>query len=559
MFPRFLLFFFLSPFLFAQNYLPQNCAADTALAHTLFRVGEKLRKASKLDSAALCYEQAAAIWEKACPEAKGEERKRFWEEYLKNKNRRGFLFYLQGGANASAITYLLNALQQALPHLGENPANEEISYIHSNLGVFYSSQKRYTEALTHFQKALAIQRATQGENSARVATNYNNIANAYEEQQRYQEALQYHQKALAIRIAVYGENHINVGTTHNNIGNVYGQQERYPEALEHHQKALAIRIAAYGENHPEVAMSYNNIYSIYKKQKRYAEALECQQKALAIWLNAYGANHPNVVLSYNNISELYYRQNNYAEALAYCQKALESNAPNWKPSKKFELPQSSSILNTDYLLNTLIVLSQTLFSVGISSKTTAGRDSALSYALKATHYGIGQLNGWRQTMRRETDQIELGKQATRLLSTGIACAFLMDSLGFQEQAPLKEAFFFSESNKAAALNLAMQESEALVAAGIPESLNALQQDYKRELTLCNQQLEAMPIPKTKEDTIKKQYYENRRFTYAAKFDSLIHALEKQYPKYYELKYATFVAGVDTLQKTLFARSPNTAI
>jgi hypothetical protein len=33
-----------------------------------------LQKASKLDSAALCYEQAAEIWEKACPEVKRERR-----------------------------------------------------------------------------------------------------------------------------------------------------------------------------------------------------------------------------------------------------------------------------------------------------------------------------------------------------------------------------------------------------------------------------------------------------------------------------------------------------
>jgi hypothetical protein len=40
----------------------------------------------------------------------------------------------------------------------------------------------------------------------------------------------------------------------------------------------------------------------------------------------------------------------------------------------------------------------------------------------------------------------------------------------------------------------------------------------------------VPRPKSKEDSLKKQYYENPRFTYAAKPDSLIHALEKEYPK-----------------------------
>jgi uncharacterized protein YlaN (UPF0358 family) len=183
----------------------------------------------------------------------------------------------------------------------------------------------------------------------------------------------------------------------------------------------------------------------------------------------------------------------------------------------------------------------------------------LPYALKTTRYGAHRLNQLRQAMRRESEQIELGRQATALFSAGIACAFLMDSLGLKQEAPLKEAFFFSESNKAAALNLATQANETLVAAGIPESLSLLQQEYKRELNLCNQQLETVHKPQTQEDTLKKQYYENRRFIYAAKLDSLIRALEKEYPKYYELKYATFTANVDTLQKALLARSPNAAI
>jgi hypothetical protein len=116
----FLCFFFFAPLLFAQSYTQKNCAADTARANELLALGEKLQKAFKLDSAALCYEQAAEIWENACPEVKGEKRKRFWEVYLNSKNKRGYVFYLQGKANASAILYLQNALQFALPFLGEN-------------------------------------------------------------------------------------------------------------------------------------------------------------------------------------------------------------------------------------------------------------------------------------------------------------------------------------------------------------------------------------------------------------------------------------------------------
>jgi hypothetical protein len=116
----FLLFFFFAHFVFAQSYVQKNCAADTARANELFALGEKLQKASKLDSAAFCFEQAAAIWENACPEIKGEKRKHFWEGYLKSKNKRGWLFYLQGKTDSLAVLYLQSALQKALPWLSKN-------------------------------------------------------------------------------------------------------------------------------------------------------------------------------------------------------------------------------------------------------------------------------------------------------------------------------------------------------------------------------------------------------------------------------------------------------
>jgi tetratricopeptide (TPR) repeat protein len=479
----FLLFLFFTPFVFAQSYEQKNCAADTARANELFALGGKLQKASKLDSAALCFEQAAEIWEKACPEVKEERRKRYWEGYLKNKNNWGWIFYLQGKSDFSVTLYLQSVLQQALPWLGEKHPEAANSY--NNVGIIYESQGRYAEALQHFQKALAIRLAAFGENNPDVATSYHNIGVVYKQQRRYTEALQHFQKALAIRLAVFGENHPYVARIYKNIGNVYSSQERYTEALQYYQKALAIyltaffenhpdvansynnvgtiyefqgrhmealqyfqralaiQLAVFGENHPDVAISYNNIGSSYNLQSRYAEALQHFQKALAIQLAVFGESHPDVALSYNNIGEAYRLQGHYAEALQYYQKALESNAPSWKPEKEFDLPPSVSILSPELLLTTLKAQSQTLFNAYFSPEHSSTYSPYLSYALEATRYGANVLAKWGQAMRRESDQIELGNQATELLSTGVACAFLMDSLGFKEQSPLKEAFFFS--------------------------------------------------------------------------------------------------------------------
>jgi hypothetical protein len=128
-------------------------------------------------------------------------------------------------------------------------------------------------------------------------------------------------------------------------------------------------------------------------------------------------------------------------------------------------------------------------------------------------------------------------------------------LSYTQQTPLKDAFYFSEANKAATLNLAMQANEALFAAGIPENLNALQQEYKRELTVCNQQLETVLKPETKEDTLKKQYYENRRFTYSAKFDSLITSIRKILSPVLRVEIRDFCSRHRYFAKNAFSAKP----
>jgi hypothetical protein len=81
----FSIFFFFAHFLFAQSYVQKTCAADTARANELFALGEKLQKASKLDSAALCFEQAAERLGENHPDA------------ASSYNNIGFVYYAQCG------------------------------------------------------------------------------------------------------------------------------------------------------------------------------------------------------------------------------------------------------------------------------------------------------------------------------------------------------------------------------------------------------------------------------------------------------------------------------
>ncbi|MDW8158627.1 MAG: tetratricopeptide repeat protein, partial [Bacteroidia bacterium] len=464
------------------------------------------------------------------------------------------LVYTKQGLYSQALYYHQKALEARLATYGEN--HPEVASSYNSIANIYSYQERYSQAIEYYQKTLAINLAIHGEKHPQIAFCYNNIAIIYKHQKKYNQALEYLQKALTIRQTLSGENHPDVASSYYVTGLAYGDQKQYIPALEYIQKALNIRLALHGENHPEVANIYNTLGDLYKEQSDYVRALEYYQKAIEIQIELLGKKHPKVANTYNNLATVYFAQKQYQEALEYTQKAIMSNTlpdqiePEPLPSLKLK-----QILDPTYLINSLILQNQVLLHKSLSS----GYNSQLLNSLTNTQNGSSLLNQWRQMMTQESDRIRLGEQSTRLYTTGIACAFLLDSLGIQQPSPLKHAFTFSEANKAATLLLAIQNNEALAAAGIPEHLNALQQNLKREISLCNQQLETLFKPQTHEDSLKKQSLQNQKFLLNQKLDSLIHAIEKEYPKYYELKYTNFIATVDTLQKTVLARSPRTAL
>ncbi|MDW8158011.1 MAG: tetratricopeptide repeat protein, partial [Bacteroidia bacterium] len=430
---------------------------------------------------------------------------------------------------SQALEYYKKALDIRLATLGEKHPEVAINY--SNIGNIYYAQGANSRALEYYQKALNIRLATLGEKHQAVAQSYNNIAGVYFNLNNYSLALEYYQKALNIRLAILGEKHPEVAKNYNNIAIVYRHQGSFSQALEYYQKALNIQLSILPSAHPNIAATYNNISHIYSWQKEYEQSLHYAQKALDIQLQSFGKNHPVVSNTYNNIANCYLAQNQYIKALEFYHQALISNtSEKWiSTHKKYYLPPYQEILNQEYFLRTLEKNVETFIKHAVSSPQASIYPLKLDTIFHIIEYGSQILNQWRQMMNRESDQIKLGELSTQLYTTGIACAFLLDSLGIQQSSPLKHAFTFSEANKAATLLLAIQNNEALAAAGIPPALATLQQDLKREISLCNQQLETLLKPQTHEDSLKKQSLQNQKFLLNQKLDSLIHAIEKEYP------------------------------
>ncbi|CAF1334036.1 unnamed protein product [Adineta steineri] len=209
--------------------------------------------------------------------------------------------------------------------------------IYYQLGLIKRNQGDYQEALTYYEKSLAIDQKTLPSNHPDFANTHNNVGLVYHNMGDYSKALSSHEKALAIQQQSLPSNHPDLGASYNNIGSVYYHMGDYPKALSNYEKALAIKQQSLPSNHPSFGASYNNIGIMYRNMGDNPKALSFYEKTLAIRQQSLPSNHPDLGASYNNIGLLYENMGNYAKAHTFYERAvqigqqsLSTNHPNLK-------------------------------------------------------------------------------------------------------------------------------------------------------------------------------------------------------------------------------------
>ncbi|CAF1483134.1 unnamed protein product [Adineta steineri] len=194
--------------------------------------------------------------------------------------------------------------------------------IYHQLGSIKHDQGKYEEALTLYEKSLAIKQKTLPANHPDLATSYNNIGLVHYNMGNYPKALSSHKKALEIRQQSLPSDHPDLASSNNNIGLVHIHLGNYPKALSFHEKALEIRQKSLPSNHPALPSSYGNIGNAHAKMGNHLKALLSHEKALDIQQQSLPSNHPDLAASYNNIGNVHYNMGNYSKALSSHEKAI---------------------------------------------------------------------------------------------------------------------------------------------------------------------------------------------------------------------------------------------
>ncbi len=205
---------------------------------------------------------------------------------------------------------------------------------HVDLGIEYSEQGKFEQAVAEFEKAIAL--------DPNDANAQRNLGTAYGEQGKWEESLAAYERAVEINpnfgeaygdmAAAYfnlgklaeaiaaGEKGIELApdyaTAYNNLGIVYGAQGQIDEAIALFEQGI--------QADSSCAECYYNLGFAYEQVEQLDQAIAAYQKAVQA--------DPNYTDAYENMGTVYARQNRLEEAIAQFETFLQL-APDDDPDR----------------------------------------------------------------------------------------------------------------------------------------------------------------------------------------------------------------------------------
>ncbi|WP_281989894.1 CHAT domain-containing protein [Aquimarina aggregata] len=434
--------------------------------------------------------------------------------------------------------------QKALSIFVNSDSNYELFLIYHNIGTIFSNKGKNNKALEYHKKSLNIAFKVHKKDHPDIAASYQNLGVISQDIGDFNKAIDYFNEALQIYRTTFGENNYNVADLNENIGGFYTAKKEYEIALKYYNKSLEIRNKINDQNTLSISRLHLHIGKVYVKKAFYKNALIHNQKGLRVLQNKYGQYHNVTVGAYNSIASIYMKQQQYEKALQYFDKSLLGNIKN------DTLKTREKVLNPNHFFN----LQQLVTSLRGKAKTLQSRykksyniqDLAQANTLyKEVDYLINII---RQSFQNYQDKVLFAKQAKEIYADAIKSYLLLYRKTKKEHS-LLETFYFAEKSKANTLKELLTDANAKNFTGLSPEILESEKLLKTNRAFYQSQI-IDELSNISSDTSKIKEYENELFDINRRQDSLTEVLEKEYPKYYQLKYNNDIVKISDVQKQL---------
>jgi tetratricopeptide (TPR) repeat protein len=170
--------------------------------------------------------------------------------------------------------------------------NDKLASVHTTLGLIAQGQSKDQEAVSQFQRALALDSTSDAA--------YRGLASSYEAMGKDAEAEAAYKQAIESRKDYWGE--------YSALGAFYAKRARYEDAAAQFRRVIDLA--------PENVRGYTNLGGIYILQGKTQQAEESLRKSLSI--------EPNY-RAYTNLETLFFSQGRYSDSAAMFERATQLN------------------------------------------------------------------------------------------------------------------------------------------------------------------------------------------------------------------------------------------
>jgi CHAT domain-containing protein/Flp pilus assembly protein TadD len=198
----------------------------------------------------------------------------------------------------------------------------EVVDLVSELGSIYDDKKDVKKAEEYYLKALELYQKAFGKDHPFVATTLGNLGVLYYGSGNYEKAEDYYLKCLEIQEKIFGKDDLNVATWLSSLGVLYYVKGDYSKAEQLHLRALAIRESKLSSDDTAIALSNNNLAVLYRIKGDYVRAFQMMQHTLSIYEKNLPPDNLDLATIISNMAALSVEVADYVSAEKYFQRAI---------------------------------------------------------------------------------------------------------------------------------------------------------------------------------------------------------------------------------------------
>lgn len=252
-------------------------------------------------------------------------------------------------ASGDALDNAVATLRETRLTAEDNPAGRQrLIFALESLAELYSTTGDFEKAESHYLEAIQMADGTRM-SSVRLAKLCSALGTLYDFNHREDQAVTLYERAIAIYEGMNPPQAEAAVELHNNLAMIYKSLGRRPLAEQHYLIALEALENLFGRNHERVAAVYNNLGSLYYTTGHADQAKDMHREALEIRQNVLGPDHPEVGQSWCNLATTCYAleddagtRENYEKGL----RIIEQNLPDTAISYEQSMTDYISVLES---------------------------------------------------------------------------------------------------------------------------------------------------------------------------------------------------------------------